>query len=223
MNAYVVVTITILVVLAIALVAGNFFLLLRMGGARKRKVRMIQQDLNTLRLMLEEYGARAAIIEKHAIDYFSAMSGEANEAFSKAKVMLIAIKQLADELEELLYRGSSQDISVAEALLRSQLKLQKSAVNTLNSSPDLPDVFFDEWAPMLDELFQIVGEEVSAASKNSLKIVLSQNGGKKSRKRGQTLLDLKSAGIDINRNSKANNKQIDTDSDEEDLLPPLPQ
>lgn len=137
---------------------------------------------------------RLALIETHAIDYSTSMSGRGTRALYEIRTLLECAHNLTAFIKELLDTDDYIGLNMAERLLNGDFPKEeedRAAIEMVTAShiPDDPN-----WEQQLEELLQSIGNDISIASR--LKDALE---GPNRRKRRGTMQHLELARIAIER------------------------
>ncbi|MCB0359546.1 MAG: hypothetical protein KDD44_07910 [Bdellovibrionales bacterium] len=181
------------IVFALLIVAGLLLMTVaavlgKMVSEKRRRRAWLKKQLGTLDELLRENERRLQLLDVHAMDYLSALSPDATRKLTLAKDIIHALQQLRLRLERLYASDELPALIAAEELVSKPLSMKRDMTTSLYGSKELPALFHNQWAPTLDECFQVVGAEITAASQSASLLSFSK------KDRG-TIADLHAAGI----------------------------
>ncbi|MDD2941373.1 MAG: hypothetical protein PHC51_00250 [bacterium] len=168
----------------------SILIMLKLWTTKTARKRSLRRHLQYLDSILDQAQSRVSLIDEPALAYLNVMDSQGNRAFEQLRRLLVATKQRIEDIRTLLITEDLESIVEAEELVDQPLSLKVDSLNAVYTDKELPPVIITDLENVLDELFEIVGSEISRASEEAHRL-----GWKKKRNRRRTIDLLLAAGI----------------------------
>ena len=178
--------------------AGQFFLygiaicilvlcyaIVRLVSIHARLDSSVRTKLADLVERVENFEQRLTMIQGHALDYINSISGDGSRALYKLQRILATQREIIGRIQVFVERQDVDSLRQAEFILADTLSRAYIKQGTAPQNSVL-----DNWEAHTEELIQLLGFDISLASKSS-----HDSGMPKKRTRRPTSLSLKEAGI----------------------------
>ena len=176
--------------IAVLLVGGLVVavLLYRLRRAHVKLISRVERRYRDLCEKVSFFQQRLGLIQTYALDYVNSMTPEGSRAMYQLQQLIAAQAKLVEELED--WVGSQDTVTLAEAdrLLFEMLYSPDESAATNESG--VVRTKLDRWEIRFEQLLQIVGRDVAAASRKARELGLPRR-----KDRRPTNATLKLAGI----------------------------
>lgn len=176
--------------LLVILIVVAILIILSLVFGRKKRLRLLLGQVDELRSVLAESQKRIRLIDDHAMSYMNAMETDISRLYLLVKRIVNATDIFLAEVESLIATEDYGALIDAEELFDSPLPSYENAFTQVQDALEFPEIYPAEIGERLDEMFQIVGKEISRVSHQA-----KQLGQGSRRKRKNTMTNLMDAGI----------------------------
>lgn len=134
--------------------------------SRERYKRRLLNEWLDLSDRIDDFAERLHLIETHAIDYSTSMSGSGTRALFEVRTLLECALNLKQFIRDFIDTDDYTGLNMAERLLKGDFpsveERSKPTIEMVTTQhiPDSP-----EWESRVEELLQIIGQDISIASK----------------------------------------------------------